>query len=40
MAAVHDRGFLAMINANKLPRIYVRELYSERLLAVDTSIGR
>jgi alpha(1,3/1,4) fucosyltransferase len=30
-----DRGFLVMINANKLPRIHVRELYSERLLAVE-----
>ena len=30
-----DRGFLTMINANKLPRIYVRELYSERLLAIE-----
>jgi len=30
-----DRGFLVMINANKLPRLYVRELYTERLLAVE-----
>lgn len=30
-----NRGFLAMINANKLPRLYVRELYTERLLAVE-----
>ena len=26
MAADQDRGFLTMINANKLPRLYVREL--------------
>jgi hypothetical protein len=30
-----DRGFLAMINANKLPRLYDRELYTERLRAVE-----
>ncbi len=30
-----DRGFLVMINANKLPRLSVRELYSERLLAIE-----
>ena len=30
-----DRGFLAMINANKLPRLYVQELYTERLRAVE-----
>lgn len=28
------RGFLVMINANKLPRLYDRELYTERLRAV------
>lgn len=30
-----DRRFLAMINANKLPRLYDRELYTERLRAVE-----
>lgn len=30
-----ERGFLAMINANKLPRLYDRELYTERLRAVE-----
>jgi hypothetical protein len=30
-----DRKFLAMINANKLPRLYDRELYTERLRAVE-----
>jgi len=30
-----DRKFLAMINANKLPRVYDRELYTERLRAVE-----
>jgi hypothetical protein len=29
-----DRKFLVMINANKLPRLYVEELYTERLRAV------
>jgi alpha(1,3/1,4) fucosyltransferase len=29
-----DRKFLAMINANKLPRVYVNELYTERLRAI------
>ncbi|MGH2458484.1 MAG: glycosyltransferase family 10 domain-containing protein [Chloroflexota bacterium] len=29
-----DRKFLVMINANKLPRIYDRELYTERLRAI------
>lgn len=29
-----DRGFLVMINANKLPRLFVNELYTERLRAV------
>lgn len=29
-----DRMFLVMINANKLPRIYDRELYTERVRAV------
>jgi hypothetical protein len=29
-----DRGFLVMINANKLPRLSVNELYTERLRAV------
>lgn len=29
------RGFLVMINANKLPRLYDRELYTERLRAVE-----
>jgi hypothetical protein len=29
------RKFLAMINANKLPRLYDRELYTERLRAVE-----
>ncbi|MDX6409926.1 MAG: hypothetical protein QOE13_2997 [Gaiellaceae bacterium] len=40
--AVHDehwhrngRKFLTIINANKLPRLYVRELYTERLRAVE-----
>jgi alpha(1,3/1,4) fucosyltransferase len=28
------RGFLVMINSNKLPRVYWRELYTERLRAV------
>lgn len=30
-----DRRFLVMINANKLPRVYWRELYTERLKAVE-----
>jgi hypothetical protein len=30
-----DRRFLTMINANKLPRLYVEELYTERLRAVE-----
>ena len=30
-----DRGFLTMINANKLPRIYRAELYTARLDAVE-----
>lgn len=30
-----DRAFLVMINANKLPRVYWRELYTERLRAVE-----
>lgn len=30
-----DRGFLAMINANKLPRLKFGELYTERLRAVE-----
>ena len=30
-----DRGFLVMINANKLPRIYWQELYTERMKAVE-----
>ena len=30
-----DRGFLVMINANKLPRLYDRELYTARLRAVE-----
>ena len=30
-----DRRFMAMINANKLPRLYVSELYTERLRAVE-----
>lgn len=30
-----DRGFLTMINANKLPRLYVKELYTWRLRAVE-----
>jgi hypothetical protein len=30
-----DRRFLTMINANKLPRLYVDELYTERLRAVQ-----
>ncbi|MEZ5499959.1 MAG: glycosyltransferase family 10 [Steroidobacteraceae bacterium] len=29
-----DRRFLAMINANKLPRVYWQELYTERMRAV------
>lgn len=29
-----DRRFLVMINANKLPRLYLNELYSERVRAV------
>jgi hypothetical protein len=29
------RGFLAMINANKLPRVYWKELYTERMRAVE-----
>jgi hypothetical protein len=29
-----DRGFLVMINANKLPRVYDRELYTARLEGV------
>jgi len=29
------RGFLAMINANKLPRVYWQELYTERMRAVE-----
>jgi hypothetical protein len=34
-----DRGFLVMINANKLPRVYWRELYTERLKAVEYFSG-
>lgn len=30
-----DRGFLVMINANKLPRVYWNELYTQRLRAVE-----
>lgn len=30
-----DRGFLTMINANKLPRLYRAELYTARLKAVE-----
>jgi hypothetical protein len=30
-----DRGFLVMMNANKLPRLYVDELYTARLRAVE-----
>jgi hypothetical protein len=30
-----DRGFLVMINANKLPRVYWHELYTARLKAVE-----
>ncbi len=30
-----DRGFLVMINTNKLPRLYVDELYTARLRAVE-----
>lgn len=30
-----DRKFIVMINSNKLPRVYWRELYTERLRAVD-----
>ena len=30
-----DRKFLVMINANKLPRLYSQELYTERLRAVE-----
>jgi hypothetical protein len=30
-----DRRLLTMINANKLPRLYVRELYTERLRAIE-----
>lgn len=30
-----DRNFLVMINANKLPRIYWQELYTERMRAVE-----
>jgi hypothetical protein len=31
--AGEDRGFLVMINANKLPRLYWQELYTERIRA-------
>ena len=30
-----DRGFLVMMNANKLPRVYWQELYTERMRAVE-----
>jgi hypothetical protein len=30
-----DRKFLVMINANKLPRVYWQELYTERMKAVE-----
>lgn len=30
-----DRKFLVMINANKLPRVYFKELYTERMRAVE-----
>jgi hypothetical protein len=30
-----DRGFLVMINSNRLPRLYVQELYTERMRAVE-----
>lgn len=30
-----DRDFLVMINANKLPRLYWQELYTERMRAVE-----
>lgn len=31
----NDRKFLVMINANKLPRLYLNELYTERMRAVE-----
>jgi hypothetical protein len=33
--ANRDRKFLTMINGNKLPRVYLNELYTERLRAVE-----
>lgn len=30
-----DRNFMVMVNANKLPRLYVNELYTERLRAIE-----
>lgn len=33
--ANEDRRFLVMINANKLPRLYHQELYTERMRAVE-----
>lgn len=33
--ARQDRKFLVMMNANKLPRLYVNELYTARLAAVE-----
>jgi hypothetical protein len=33
--ARRDRKFLVMINANKLPALYVQELYTERMRAVE-----
>jgi len=33
--STRDRGFLLMMNANKLPRLYVDELYTARLKAVE-----
>ena len=37
--AQRDRAFLVMINGNKVPPLKTRELYSERLRALRTSVG-
>lgn len=33
--SIRDRRFLVIINANKVPRLHARELYTERLLAIE-----
>jgi hypothetical protein len=35
LGSIRERGFLTMINTNKLPRLYADELYTARLHAVE-----